>query len=119
MRPLIAVAVAVAGAALLGLAAPASAQSMPGGAPGALPGGLSAGDALALFQTLTPQQKQLLATGALRGKDAISPADAFAWYQSMTPQQKQQARELAQQQLAANPGLKEQAKALYKAWRGQ
>ncbi len=90
-----------------------------GAAAQTLPGGLSAADALALYQTLTPQQKQMLAAGALRGKDAISPADAFAWYQSMTPQQKQQAREMAQQQLAANPGLKEQAKAWYKAWRGQ
>jgi hypothetical protein len=71
-----------------------------------------------LYQALTPQQRQMLAVGALRGKEAVSPADALSWYQSLTPQQKQQAKDWAKQQAEANPGLKDQAKAMYKSWRG-
>lgn len=84
-----------------------------------LPGGLSGPEAMMLYQALTPQQKQMLAANALRGRESISPTDALAWYQSLTPQQKQQAKEWAKAQAAANPGLKEQAKAWYKSWRGQ
>jgi hypothetical protein len=75
-----------------------------------LPGGISASDAFMLYQALTPQQRQMLAVGALRGRDAISPADALGWYQSMTPQQKQQAKDWAKQQGQSGSSLKDMAK---------
>jgi len=108
------------------LAGPALAQSLPngmssgmlggmsGGLPsgpsGGLPGGISPGQAMMLYQALTPQQRTMLATSALRGKDSISPADALAWYQSMTPQQKQMAKDMAKQQAGGASGLKDMAK---------
>ncbi len=90
------------GALLLG--GPAVAQS--------LPGGLSPTQAMMLYQALTPQQRTMLATSALRGKDSVSPADALAWYQSMTPQQKEQAKDMAKQQAGNAAGLKDMAKGL-------
>ncbi|MGE0420360.1 MAG: hypothetical protein AB7O80_26435 [Acetobacteraceae bacterium] len=84
-------------AVLLLLSAPALAQ------------GVSAGEAMALYQALTPQQRQMLVAGALRGRDSLSAADAMAWYQSMTPQQKAQAKEWVRQQGGA-AALKETAK---------
>lgn len=77
-----------------------------------LPGGLSAGDAMMLYQALTPQQRQMLAVGALRGRDSLSPADALAWYQSMTPQQKEQAKAWGKQQGTNASGMKDMAKGL-------
>jgi hypothetical protein len=91
-------------AAVMLCGGPAAAQS--------LPGGLSAGQALMLYQALTPQQRQMLAVGALRGTDSLSAADALAWYQSMTPQQKEQAKALAAQQGSNASGLKDMAKGL-------
>ena len=86
------------------LAGPAMAQG--------LPGGISADQALMLYQALTPQQRTMLATGALRGRDSISAADALSWYQSMTPQQKQQAKDWAKQQGHSASSLKDMAKGL-------
>lgn len=74
------------------------------------PGGLSATDALLLYQALTPQQRQMLAINALRGRDSLSPADALAWYQSMTPQQKQQAKDWAKQQRQSPSNFEDIAK---------
>ncbi len=100
------------GLALIGvlLAGPALAQSLPNGMPGGLPGGISPSQAMMLYQVLTPQQRTMLATNALRGKDSISPTDALAWYQSMTPQQKQMAKDMAKQQAGSASGLKDLAK---------
>ncbi len=78
----------------------------------ALAQGMSASDAMGLYQTLTPQQRQMLAAGALRGRDSLSLADALAWYQSMTPQQKAQAKDWVRQQGGNAAGLKETAKGL-------
>ncbi len=100
----------LAGVMLLG-ALPALAQS--------LPGGLSPAEAMTLYQTLTPQQRQMLASGALKGPGSISPAEPLAWYQTMTPQQKQMAREWVTQRYGNDPGMKERLKAWYKSWRGQ
>jgi hypothetical protein len=77
-----------------------------------LPNGLSAGEAMMLYQALTPQQRQMLAVGALRGRDSLSAADALAWYQSMTPHQKEQATTWAKQQGTSASGLKDAAKGL-------
>jgi hypothetical protein len=77
-----------------------------------LPSGLSAGEAMMLYQALTPQQRQMLAVGALRGRDSLSAAEALAWYQSMTPRQKEQAKAWAKQQGTSASGLKDSAKAL-------
>ena len=98
--------------ALIGvlLAGPALAQSLPNGMPGGLPAGISPGQAMMLYQALTPQQRTMLATNALRGKDSLSPTDALAWYQSMTPQQKQMAKDMAKQQAGSASGLKDLAK---------
>jgi hypothetical protein len=84
------------------LAGPAVAQS--------LPGGISPSQAMLLYQALTPQQRTMLATNALRGKDSLSPTDALAWYQSMTPQQKQMAKDMAKQQAGGTAGLKDMIK---------
>lgn len=89
---------------LLLLAGPVGAQG--------LPGGISAAEAMTLFQALTPQQRQMLAVSALRGRDSMSAADALAWYQSMTPQQKQQAKVWAAQQGTNASGMKDTAKGL-------
>lgn len=99
-------------AVLFLVSGPAFAQGVPQELPRDLPRGLSTGDALAIFQTLTPQQRQMLAVGALRGRDSLSVADALAWYQSMTPQQKAQAKEWANQQGGNAGSLKDTAKRL-------
>ena len=97
------------------LASPAWSQGVPNG----LPGGVSPTEAMAVYQTLTPEQRQKLAAGALQGKTTISPAEALSWYQSMTPQQKEMAKDWAKQQAAANPGMVAQIKAMVKQWLGK
>jgi hypothetical protein len=89
------------------------------GVPGGLPGGISGAEAAMLFQMLTPQQKMLLATGAVRGKDSLTPADAMAWYQSMTPEQKAMAKDWAKQKMAEDPSLVDRIKALLKGYMGR
>lgn len=86
--------------------------------PGGLPGGMSSADAMALYQNLTPQQRQMLAVQGLQGKNAVNPGNALAWYQSLTPQQKQAAKEWAKQNPSAAAAYKEQAKSMLKSFRG-
>lgn len=84
-----------------------------------LPGGVSATEAMTLYQTLTPQQRQMLANRGVKSMNSISPSEALAWYQTMTPQQKQMAKDWAKQHYGNDPGMKEKLKSWYKAWRGQ
>lgn len=92
------------------------AQTTPGQT---LPGGISAADALALYQTLTPEQRKMLATNPPKNPASMTPAEAMTWYQSMTPQQKQIAKDLARQQFGNDEGLKAQIKAWIKAFLGK
>jgi len=91
------------------------AQGLPSGG---LPPGMSAADAMALYQNLSQQQRQMLVVQGVQGKSAVNPGNALAWYQSLTPQQKQAAREWAKQNPSAAAAYKEQAKSMLKSLRG-
>lgn len=106
-----------AAAMALGVTCAAQAQGIPGMG-GGLPGGMSSAEAMALYQTLTPQQRQMLAVQGIQGKGAVNPSNALAWYQSMTPQQKQMAKDWAKQNPSQAAAYKEQAKSFLKSMRG-
>lgn len=72
------------------LVGPAAAQG--------LPGGVSPSEAMTMYQSLTPQQRQMLSTQTPHSPSSMTPAEAQAWYRSMTPQQKEQAKAWAKQQ---------------------